>query len=476
VEVVPIYWGAAWVSGANALLATQLDQFFDFILASSYVDLLAEYSETSTAIGHGRRVRSVRLSTSEPGTPSTGGRQVTDAQIQTALQGWIAGKTVPATTSNTLYFIYLPPGVVSVLSDGTQSCAQFCGYHSSFGGINYAVVPFVTCPGCNFDTNNFLDTLTEISSHELAEAITDPALNAWYDSDLEHEIGDICNRQTQRLGGYLIQTEWSNKQGACVLAPSDGGIGTRISLWRVDDQGNQINFKEHGPFRFGWMPLNCADNNILFRNDNGTISFWVVDDAGNQLSFEEHGPFVAWTAVNYSGGRILFSNPDGRISLWKVDGSGNQLNFKEHGPFIGWYPVNCDGNHVLWRNADGRISFWVVDDEGNQVSFKEHGPFDGWTALNYSRGTILWAHASGQISIWKVDNQGNLLNSAGHGPFDGWTPLNASANHVLWRNDDGMISFWQIDDKGNLLGSKAYGPFQGWTALNYSDGRILWLQ
>ena len=26
------------------------------------------------------------------------------------------------------------------------------------------------------------------------------------------ELGDICNRQTTRLGGYLVQTEWSNAQ------------------------------------------------------------------------------------------------------------------------------------------------------------------------------------------------------------------------------------------------------------------------
>ena len=43
VEVVPIYWGAAWASGTNAQLASQLDGFFDFIVTSSYMDLLHEY-------------------------------------------------------------------------------------------------------------------------------------------------------------------------------------------------------------------------------------------------------------------------------------------------------------------------------------------------------------------------------------------------------------------------------------------------
>ena len=63
----------------------------------------------------------MRIANSEPGTIVGGQRQVTDAQIQSSLQGFIANGTVPATTANTLYFIYLPPGVVSIL--GTTSRA-----------------------------------------------------------------------------------------------------------------------------------------------------------------------------------------------------------------------------------------------------------------------------------------------------------------------------------------------------------------
>jgi len=53
VEVIPIYWGAEWATGTNAQLATQLDGFFDFIVTSSYIDMLAEYSIASTPIQPG---------------------------------------------------------------------------------------------------------------------------------------------------------------------------------------------------------------------------------------------------------------------------------------------------------------------------------------------------------------------------------------------------------------------------------------
>ena len=245
VQVVPIYWGAAWSTGTNTSLPGQLDAFFDSILTSSLIDLLGEYSTGSTAIGHGSRLTSVSITTSEPGTanPTGGGRTVTDSQLQTALQGFINAGTVPAVTANTLYFLYLPPNVSVQQSSTSSSCSQFCGYHSSFGsGIYYAVIPFANCSGCQFP-GAFLDTLTEVSSHELCEAITDPALNAWWDSNSGNEIGDICNRQTTRMGNFLVQTEWSNEQNACVFAPL---LPTANS--HIDGYSTEFNRQQHVNF------------------------------------------------------------------------------------------------------------------------------------------------------------------------------------------------------------------------------------
>jgi hypothetical protein len=209
-EVVLIFWGAHW-TGAGAPLQASLNAFFDFILTSSFMATLQEYSIPSTVIGNGRRVTSVNVS-SNPGS----GGQVTDAQIQKALQGWISANTVPATTTNTLYFIYLPPNVVCSFQGGA-SCTAFCGYHEHINNaVFYAVEPYITCVGCSF--GSILDSLTKVSSHELAEAITDPAGTGWWDPNTGDEIGDICNTSTTRLGGYLVQNQWSNARSACVLA------------------------------------------------------------------------------------------------------------------------------------------------------------------------------------------------------------------------------------------------------------------
>ena len=65
VQVVPVYWGAAWASGTNATLPGQIDGFFDFILTSSLMDLLGEYSLPGKPIQHGSRLPSVHFTNSE---------------------------------------------------------------------------------------------------------------------------------------------------------------------------------------------------------------------------------------------------------------------------------------------------------------------------------------------------------------------------------------------------------------------------
>ena len=243
-QVVPIYWGAAWASGTNATLPGQIDAFFDFILTSSLIDLLGEYSLPGKPIQHGSRLTSVHVPGSEPGTVTPNGRLITDAQIQTQIQNWINNLTLPATTPNTLYFLYLPPNVaVNGPAGAGASCSQFCGYHDSFGAnIFYAVIPFANCNGCVFP-GAFLDTLTEVSSHELCEAITDPTLATWFDPNTGNEIGDICNRQTVRMGNFLVQTEWSNEQTACAFAPLLPGKGSRIDGYQTTFNNQQhINY------------------------------------------------------------------------------------------------------------------------------------------------------------------------------------------------------------------------------------------
>ena len=208
VEVFTAFWGAEW-QGADARLMAQVNNFFTYIVASTLMDQLGEYSMPGVAIGHGSLTGTTTITDQQPTSP------VTDAQIRSLIQSAIANATLPATTPNSLYFVYLPPGVDADLG-GQRSCSAFCGYHDSIGGsVYYAVMPYPGCSGCIGGLST-LDALTSTSSHELCEAITDPVPGqGWYD-DSNGEIGDICAWQTRKLDQWIVQLEWSNQSGACI--------------------------------------------------------------------------------------------------------------------------------------------------------------------------------------------------------------------------------------------------------------------
>jgi hypothetical protein len=141
---------------------------------------------------------------------------VSDNALRHFIQQELASNpAVPQPSKNTLYFVYLPPGV-ALIQGGGRSCQAFCGYHDAINGqVFYAAMPYPGCAGC-IGGLAVPDALTSTSSHELCEAITDPIPGqGWYD-DVHGEIGDICAWKTKNVGAFTVQLEWSNKANACV--------------------------------------------------------------------------------------------------------------------------------------------------------------------------------------------------------------------------------------------------------------------
>jgi hypothetical protein len=71
-------------------------------------------------------------------------------------------------------------------------------------------------------------SFTDVSSHELIEAVTDPDGTGWYDDGAPAndqmnncgEIGDICavggTAETGTINGFIVQNEWSDKYKKCI--------------------------------------------------------------------------------------------------------------------------------------------------------------------------------------------------------------------------------------------------------------------
>jgi hypothetical protein len=208
VQVYNIFWGKKWSAAPGAGIATRLNDFYKAILVSPLIDQLAEYNVSGKSIGHGSLIGSKVITANAP----VG--SVTDTTVRARLKAWISAHTVPANTPNTLYFIYLDPGIASIMG-GSKSCSSYCGYHDAVGKVYYSVMPYPNCAGCLGGLAAF-DALTGTSSHELCEAITDPVPGSgWYD-DQNGEVGDICAWSFKKVAGYTVQLEWSNVQNKCV--------------------------------------------------------------------------------------------------------------------------------------------------------------------------------------------------------------------------------------------------------------------
>jgi hypothetical protein len=164
---------------------------------------------------------------------------LTDADIQNEAvkainaNGWTKG-------IGSQVFVYLAKGQNQCMSSGTCAFTTYCAYHGYFnnGGqtVLYASMPYAgtNLSGCGTQgaasPNNDQDSDAEISitSHEQMETVTDPQLNAWFDTT-GAEIGDKCaytygstaaNGSNITMNGhpYIVQEEFSNAQLGCSLS------------------------------------------------------------------------------------------------------------------------------------------------------------------------------------------------------------------------------------------------------------------
>ena len=223
VQVETLYLGQAWADHSQLEpTARQLDGFFSSITNSPFMDMLGQYN-----VGRGHF-----LGTDTDAAVSAGG-SIDDTQIHGLLSQEIGAGHLASPTANMLYYVFTPPGT-EVTDNGANSVTGVLGYHQDYtdasgNTVIYAVIPYPGAPNAtltNLGLNGF-QQLTGVSSHELAEAVTDPLQNAWYDdvrTTYGAEIGDLAiaeyNYASSVFGtvdGYTVQREWSNLDDTSLL-------------------------------------------------------------------------------------------------------------------------------------------------------------------------------------------------------------------------------------------------------------------
>jgi hypothetical protein len=220
------FWGSSWLAGAaNLERAGRLAQFLTDLGASEYMNILSQYG-AGTGAGSACFLRS-NFVTNVP-------NNLSGADLRNTIQSCINAGALPEPTANTCLVIFLADELaVNDAADGIEMCEPandnafgFHTYLQTTAGHNFpfAVIPGLTnscltnsCPsdlGCSLHLAEAQEQRqTQVTSHEFAEMVTDPELNAWWDSDNGAEIGDICNGESATItvgtNTWTVQREYS---------------------------------------------------------------------------------------------------------------------------------------------------------------------------------------------------------------------------------------------------------------------------
>jgi PKD repeat protein len=400
------YTGTAFQSGYTA----GVGQFFSDLAAASgsatAVDsVAAQYNDYAGEPAAFSSTYGGTLPDTDPlpsnGCPAnTGDICLTDAQLQSELDSYLAAQSLPHDLSHE-YFLITPPGVASCFDAGGTECSgnadenqAYCAYHSrSSGGYLYANIPdltgldgcdpFVTfCPfgrTCQYD-NGPADGVLSAVSHEHNESTTDPEPNnAWTDwqpgctgsspMTCGGEIGDKCNGDAvndphfqpqlngiqetpynQTLNGhhYLLQMEWSNQGHACLGGFSPNGTSVNATFTDSPGLGYQINF----------------DASASTSTDTIAEYVWQFNDGGQDYTTETSSPTISYSFSSAGFHQVALTvmaqdgTSDGTAAVVDVGGPASpvaQFGFAPNAVTAGT-PVTFDATASSDPNVSGAIT------------------------------------------------------------------------------------------------------------------------
>jgi hypothetical protein len=208
-KVYLFFWGEAWRGNPSPNPSAQdLVNAFAAVLASPYQSALEQYGCSMLSFG------GAYYTTGGIDPPGT----FHDVDVQTRMMEIIDfNYNIPASKDD-LYVLVTGPGA-------QYSDPNFTGKHANFADIR--AFEYINYAWVQFDT---LENMTVVFSHELVEAITDPHGDAIQIDPIDgsdwHEIGDVCEGNSDYVNGIKVEAYWSKRDNACVI-PQDVPVHNR---------------------------------------------------------------------------------------------------------------------------------------------------------------------------------------------------------------------------------------------------------
>jgi len=293
-----IFWGKAWASNPppTPTVAQVTDAVYR-ILTGGYMTGLSQYR----GIGQGYILGSTTVSASDPPAGFT------DAQIANEIKALITAKTIPNidTDNQTLYCVFTPKGI-------SASNSGFVGEHTYYTDSNSKRVHFAW-----ITNGGTLAGVSQIFSHELAEAVTDPEGSAilgdagtcsgtgWC------EIGDVCQGTNGTVNGASVQSYWSQSDKACKVFDYPA---TNFPFKGIQFTGTVAANSSHRWFTFNWP---------AWWQMNWTVMPTTINTTGAQLTWSvqvqrSSGAFITYwiTVTNKTNVPVNFEGRYEVLGKW----------------------------------------------------------------------------------------------------------------------------------------------------------------
>jgi hypothetical protein len=385
----------------------------------------------------------------------------------------IAGHRLLPPDANRLYVVYLPPEV-------RLTGNNLSGYHSmNFdllkGTIYYAVITDQSAlypMGYPGGLTSF-QKQTAVTSHELAEAVTDPnTVTGWRDYNpfsktKGDEIGDISQdlartslNATGVLNGYVVQKEWSNRANASILVQSQPG-------W--NDLGGQA----------------LVETVAAHTRDGHQIIFTLTSNGA--VSFKEQDALLSptWGLWGSLGGNVqaitVAADVAGCLQVFALGKDGAiYLDSETTANGLSWSGWSNLGGHDLRQmtvtaNADGRLEVfalggdWAVYHQWQTLA----GTWSGWAGLGgYVQAITVGHDRLGRLEVAALGMDraayliGQVTPNGGWGP---WTGLGGyDLRQLLLANqaDGRLVLFALGGDYAVYARTEGFGgPWTAWAGL-----------
>lgn len=211
VTVRPIYWGTKWAN-LNYIgdKTTGLTNLYSGYSNSAHAAISSQYGQSNGA------KTSTVVSVVAPVIDTTAAKYSRTLDISKEVL-----KMNPTSLDETAYY--------PVYTDIPRGSAKFCAWHSSFTTTDGKHIKFAfffdiqndtscSVTGAYTEPSLVTQSLANVSIHELAEAMTDPEITAWYDKN-GLENADKCawkfKEVTLNQTKWILQGEWDNKIHGC---------------------------------------------------------------------------------------------------------------------------------------------------------------------------------------------------------------------------------------------------------------------